>query len=265
MPSYKPIFERFSEKYQVNEETGCWDWKGTKVGLGYGMISGERGTGGIVASRFSYEHFVGPIPEGMVVRHRCDNPGCVNPDHLVLGSHQDNMNDMVKRGRGRILDAEQAAEATRMHESGETFAAVARVFGVNINTIRRTVARAKDGDTGGIGRESKDRKYTILSREQRRMVESLVGQGFSIMQVAKEFGVDRRTVRNILAGKLSVSESAADRAKISKADYDGIIELYDSGLSQAKIAKRFGVAQTTISRVVLSVRERASTLTRSNN
>lgn len=205
MPRYKPIFERFSEKYRVNEETCCWDWMGTKVGLGYGMIRGERGAASMVASRFSYEHFKGPIPDGMIVRHRCDNPGCVNPDHLVLGTHQDNMNDMVERGRGR----------------GKTEAA-----------------------------------YMVLSNDQRDMVKGLIEAGFSIMKVAKQFGVSRRTVRNIVDGNMSMEDAAERRRVVRLADHEEIFRLWRSGMPQAVIGARYGVDQTTISRIVIAAREK---------
>lgn len=79
-------------------EDGCWCWTGYTDGR-YGLISikGKEEK----AHRASYSHFKGPIPEGMVVRHRCDNTKCINPDHLVLGTQFDNMRDMVERGRCR--------------------------------------------------------------------------------------------------------------------------------------------------------------------
>ncbi len=53
------------------------------------------------SNRFAYEHFVGPIADGLFVLHRCDEPLCVRPDHLWLGTHEENMADMIAKGRGR--------------------------------------------------------------------------------------------------------------------------------------------------------------------
>jgi len=80
--------------------SGCWEWKGKRNEHGYGIFFAVRlGLDGVRAHRVVYEHLVEPIPEGMVLRHRCDNPPCVNPEHLVPGTHAENMADMVERGR----------------------------------------------------------------------------------------------------------------------------------------------------------------------
>lgn len=94
-----PVEVRFNDnKYEVNEITGCWEWKRATNNIGYGMF---RWATGIMrtAHRVSYELFKGPIPKGLVVCHTCDNPKCVNPDHLWLGTMKDNHTDMVNKGR----------------------------------------------------------------------------------------------------------------------------------------------------------------------
>jgi len=80
--------------------SGCWIFAGARLPKGYGKIGvGSRGEGWMLAHRASYECFVGPVPEGMCVLHRCDNPSCVNPDHLFLGTKSDNTQDCIKKGR----------------------------------------------------------------------------------------------------------------------------------------------------------------------
>ena len=77
--------------------TGCWPWLGCLTGGGYGQI---RNSGRYQqAHRAAWELKYGPIPEGLVVCHRCDNPRCVRPDHLFLGTATDNMRDMYSKGR----------------------------------------------------------------------------------------------------------------------------------------------------------------------
>lgn len=102
-PKTRPISDRFWEK--VDSSAGaesCWPWKASyfraaKGGGPYGRFVLRR-LHSVLAHRVAYELVNGTIGESEV-RHTCDNPGCCNPQHLVLGSHQDNMNDRSERGR----------------------------------------------------------------------------------------------------------------------------------------------------------------------
>jgi DNA-binding XRE family transcriptional regulator len=78
---------------------GCWEWCGSRFREGYGRIyvGGRR----IGAHRYIWEQEHGPIPSGLSVLHRCDNPRCVRPDHLFLGTPLDNAQDMARKGRAR--------------------------------------------------------------------------------------------------------------------------------------------------------------------
>ena len=81
--------------------TGCWLWAGRLV-EGYGIFTLNHRDNQL-AHRASYEHFVGPIPQGLFVLHKCDVRSCINPDHLFIGTHADNMADMKRKGRGRSV------------------------------------------------------------------------------------------------------------------------------------------------------------------
>lgn len=93
----RPINERFFEKVFKNPVTGCWEWQGAHGLDGHGQFVVEHKK--VIASRFSWELVHGKIPEGMNVCHKCDNPPCVNPDHLFLGTQSDNIRDCVSKGR----------------------------------------------------------------------------------------------------------------------------------------------------------------------
>lgn len=100
---------RFKSKVRVSE-SGCWEWTGFQKPLrgmpnltvGYGSMS-YRGKAW-PAHRLSHHLLVGPIPDGLIILHKCDNPPCVNPDHLRLGTHQDNSLDASRKGRSRDMN-----------------------------------------------------------------------------------------------------------------------------------------------------------------
>lgn len=149
-PKARPVEERFIEKVS-KLPNGCWEWQGQRNHSGYGVfyLVGKY----VGAHRVSYGLFVAPIPDGMMVCHHCDNPPCVNPAHLFVGTAKDNTQDMIQKGRGqwnmvgvlgerhrsaRLTEVE-VASVRRRWADGETMSAMAREKGVHISTISRVV------------------------------------------------------------------------------------------------------------------------------
>lgn len=150
--------ERFWPKVDRPSTDNCWPWLGFVDGAGYGRfrIGGQAGKSER-ASRVMWTLVFGPIPEGQCVCHRCDNPRCVNPDHLFLGSHAENMADMARKGRAgpRKNPGERAsrakftnAEAAAMreaYEAGESTNSIARRLGLNRSTVYYIVSGRRYG------------------------------------------------------------------------------------------------------------------------
>lgn len=101
---------RFEAKYVINPATGCWDWTAGKIpGSGYPVFAIDCRS--VRAHRTSYEHFVGPIPEGLTLDHLCRNPSCVNPAHLEPVTQREN----ILRGNNRCAQNARQTECIRGH------------------------------------------------------------------------------------------------------------------------------------------------------
>lgn len=141
-----PPGERLLRRVDKNGPGGCWIWMGGKGSSGYGAFQvGGHGSPTIGAHRYSYELHKGPIPNGLHVMHSCDNKLCVNPEHLSVGTHQDNMDDRDAKGRWNggvsIGEASGAAVLTEaavieMRRSPISHADWARRLNVSVNAIR---------------------------------------------------------------------------------------------------------------------------------
>lgn len=139
-----PALDRLLAKITIDAETGCWNWTAGKFPDGYGQFVEVKRSRG--AHRVSYELHRGHIPKGMLVCHRCDNRGCINPDHLFLGTNSENMADMTAKsrqargssnGRAKLTEADVLAIKSAV---GITQQELARQYGVGqilISRIRR--------------------------------------------------------------------------------------------------------------------------------
>lgn len=153
-----PVEERFWQKADKSGgENSCWQWTASKNRRGYGRIcKGRNGKARVIgyAHRIAYEIAKGPIPEGQCVLHTCDNPSCVNPAHLFVGTHADNMADMIAKGRaihnglkgesnGRAkLTVKSILEIRAMRDKA-TYGEIGKMFGVASSTIGRIISLEK--------------------------------------------------------------------------------------------------------------------------
>lgn len=141
------LADRFWRHVDVRSKNQCWEWTGaTRSKIGYGHIQeGGKGSRTVSAHRVSYVLHYGQIPNGLIVMHKCDNPGCVNPEHLMLGTHKANIHDMIRKGR-RIIVAPLGIEngkavlnetmVREIRASTEPHAVIARRLGVSSGAVR---------------------------------------------------------------------------------------------------------------------------------
>jgi len=134
--------ERFTSK--INKGGSCHEWTACKTHNGYGRITINGIT--LRAHRVSYGLYVGEIPKGKLVCHSCDNPSCVNPEHLFLGTQADNQRDMTSKGRGRhgarngraVLRPIDIGEIRRLGtERGVSQHDIALLYGVSPSSVSR--------------------------------------------------------------------------------------------------------------------------------
>lgn len=138
-----PLADRFWAKVQRGAPDDCWLWQGATNRTGHGLIKPHRGaTTTTTAHRVSWVLHNGPIPGRLYVLHDCDTPPCVNPTHLHLGTHRDNMREAGERGllstseRGKHRRKDVDLDTVhRMRAEGASQQVIAGALGVNQSTI----------------------------------------------------------------------------------------------------------------------------------
>lgn len=148
-PRFQPEwFERFIDKIAV-AESGCWEWQASLTLVGYGQLKVSDKSNPQLAHRLSYQLFNGDIGEKLLVCHTCDNRKCVNPQHLFLGNHKTNADDMVNKNRhaATVVASKQRSFAeTRFGElllveklsrEGLSTRAIAQIVGWSKSTVAR--------------------------------------------------------------------------------------------------------------------------------
>ena len=209
----RPADERFWEKVVILDKESCWEWqKLSRQPEGYGSFyDGDKTIG---AHRYSWTIHFGKIPEGLYVCHHCDNPPCVNPSHLFLGSSDDNNKDMAKKGRCAhgehhgvsTLTSEQVLRLRHQYNhTNITQLELSKIYHISQSTVSNIVRGETWGKYGG----DKQAPYakvqgefspsSVLKEFEVREIRLLYKTGkHSMRKLAKDYGVACDTVSNIV-------------------------------------------------------------------
>jgi len=224
--------------YYERTPAGCWEWTRGRFRSGYGAayVDGRQQ----VAHRVAYEIVKGPIPAGMYVCHRCDNPPCINPDHLWLGSHRENMHDAIRKGRSSkppvhvggehwrlkyphmvehgednpnaIMTDEQVIQMRKDYVSGHPLDAICARYEINRSTMHDyTSGRSWKHLLGVDGSPTLDELKAECARRRRnnaRLTKEIADQirkrlaaGETLSDLGAEYGVHKATIRDIKLNK----------------------------------------------------------------
>lgn len=163
MPYASQMIDKFLSSVGFSDEDSCWNWLAGKYTTGYGYfyINDEKKI--VLAHRFGYEIVFGDIPANLEICHKCDNPSCVNPNHLFLGTHRDNMIDAVRKGRmnptlpdnrgenhgNHKLTESDIIDIRNKYYCGESQGDIAGSYSINQSTVSRIVNGVRWKHIGG--------------------------------------------------------------------------------------------------------------------
>jgi DNA-binding CsgD family transcriptional regulator len=193
--------ERFLNKIRITV-SGCWEWKGASSPKGYGKFRYNGTT--YQAHRVSYELFVAPLIDGLVIMHSCDNPGCVNPEHLRQGTKVENMQDCISKGRFSMGEAHSKYSDEQVKFAVESLLTQKEVAGIlgctqsYVSELRRGVKR------NYLGLKTRHKIIRKLTNDEKLMILSL---GASCHKVAEFLSCPYSAVQQLRA-KYAANPSA---------------------------------------------------------
>ena len=215
------ILERFWSKVKIPDDwmnsDHCWEWQAGKY-KGYGKFLLYQNKK-VSAHRFVYESFKGAIQENFIIRHTCDNPSCVNPNHLILGTQYDNIHDMIERGRDRkaegsdngnsILTEENVIKILEDIKNGKytTQLQISLDYSVSKSIINNILNGSNW--TSITNQYNLDKLKTMfihtnssLSKKEILEIKDLILEGKNNIEIGKQFYVSRNTISRIRTGKI---------------------------------------------------------------
>lgn len=214
--------DRFWTKVDKTHASGCWVWTANKNNKGYGLFRPGGSAPKCLAHRLSYEESHGPIPVGKIILHSCDNPSCVNPDHLRAGSYKENVADMDRHGR-RVSNPRRGQDNPNSLVDEKTVLLIRRAYvsGISIGEMQKQFSMSRGSIHEYVGGRSwqhllaqypsidelkaEARRRTMsnsrLTRTEVDCIRSRLSKGETGVSLAIEFGVTPATISDIKTGR----------------------------------------------------------------
>ena len=254
----KKIISKLLHSFDL--EGGCWIWNRSTDTSGYGNTWAFDRCWKV--NRLSYYLFVGEIPKGLLVCHTCDKPPCFNPDHLWVGTQQENIDDMMSKGRGIIaehrsnnkISTQMRPVIAKKYLSGMTMKSIAKEYNCHETTILTAINKVLP-----------DRKKKNLNSEGKPYTKIKIGicpnitkeylSGTSMIDLAKKYNTSKSSIftaihRIIPKGNSGLSGEKHLSAKLTERDVLMARNLRKDGLYYREIASRYDVSLQTIIRAI---------------
>lgn len=214
--------KRFTDKINFGWGSrlwGCWYWTAYKDRQGYGQF---RLDGRLrQAHCVSYELFVGPIPEGLLVRHMCHNPSCVNPNHLKVGTDDDNKQDMIDadrqakgadNGNAKLTEDQVREIRQRYAEGGVTQTALGAEYGITYPVVNKIVRGEIWTHVDG-ARTERGHAQKLTADQVREIRRRYAEGGVSLRALGAEYGVHNSAISKIVNNKIWTHVASEDNRK----------------------------------------------------
>lgn len=264
--TYEELLEAFWSKVDKRGDDECWNWTAARdKRKGYGLFGTKKISKSTKAHRISWELVHGPAPDGMSVCHHCDNPPCVNPKHLFLGTNYDNVLDKLVKDRQQrgedfptaILTEKAVIDIFELNQIGKTNEEIGRIVGVNSSTVSR-ILRGEDWKHVETPHRGCIKNNNTLSDQTVIEIFRTYRETRSMCKVAERLGLGDGTVFSVLK-RLTHSDvevppelivAISPQTKLTEQDVVEVFRLKTLGFGSDEIGRRVGITRSNVNMIL---------------